>query len=195
MQPSLQNYLSTSRWCLRRTDTANTSPVGTTGWGGFSWPYNLWLESVCSLVQRPICCRPEQTNRAFPQTFYFLPQRYWRGVIVFLLSHTLTRGPQGQFKKTSNFFMEKIPAVTVASKHAVMCMAFTKQMPSLTPLFLTNSSIVLVMLTNPRRFGISNQRCSVKDFMSHILATKIWQSKRESSVYCPGQAFHVTLTG
>ena len=47
-------------------------------------------------------------------------------------------------------------------------MALMRQIPSLTPLFPTNSSTVPVMLTNPRRSGISNQRCSVSDFTNRI---------------------------
>src|SRR5712692_6242234 len=48
---------------------------------------------------------------------------------------------------------------------AVMCMAFTRHNPSWTALFRTNCSIVLVMFTNPRRLGTSNQRCSVNVFI------------------------------
>src|SRR5579884_2079107 len=48
---------------------------------------------------------------------------------------------------------------------AVMCMALTRQRPSRTPLWATNFSIRSVMLTKPRRLGISNQRYSVSDFM------------------------------
>ena len=46
-----------------------------------------------------------------------------------------------------------------------MCMAFTRHNPSWTALFRTNCSIVLVMFTNPRRLGTSNQRCSVNVFI------------------------------
>ncbi len=44
-------------------------------------------------------------------------------------------------------------------------MAFTKQIPSVTPLLVPSSSTVLVMFTKPRRLGISNQRCSVSAFI------------------------------
>src|SRR5262245_59642709 len=52
---------------------------------------------------------------------------------------------------------------------AVMCMAFTRQRPSFTPLLRTRSSTVLVMLTKPRRPGTSNQSCSVSDFICRNL--------------------------
>src|SRR5579884_482945 len=48
---------------------------------------------------------------------------------------------------------------------AVMCMAFTRQSPSVTPLLRTSSSTLPVMFTNPRRLGTSNHKCSVSDFM------------------------------
>jgi len=47
-----------------------------------------------------------------------------------------------------------------------MCIAFTRQSPSATPLRATSASIVGVMLMNPRRDGTSNQRCWVRDFTS-----------------------------
>src|ERR1044071_9728391 len=47
-----------------------------------------------------------------------------------------------------------------------MCIALTKQRPSITPLRATSCSILGVMLMNPRRPGTSNQRCSVSDFIS-----------------------------
>src|SRR4051794_7728958 len=47
---------------------------------------------------------------------------------------------------------------------AVMCIAFTRHKPSVTPLWSTSVSICGVMLMNPRRAGTSNQRCSVSDF-------------------------------
>jgi len=52
----------------------------------------------------------------------------------------------------------------VMKTDAVMCMALTRHRPSRTPLWLTSSSIFGVMLMNPRRPGISNQRYSVSDF-------------------------------
>src|SRR5579863_10630362 len=51
---------------------------------------------------------------------------------------------------------------------AVMCIAFTRQSPSCTPLFRTSSSTVSVMFTNPTRPGTSNHKCSVSDFMRHL---------------------------
>src|ERR1035438_9116050 len=51
---------------------------------------------------------------------------------------------------------------------AVMCMAFTKQSPSWTPLLRTRFSTVCVMFTKPRRFGTSNQSCSVRLFTGHL---------------------------
>jgi hypothetical protein len=54
---------------------------------------------------------------------------------------------------------------------ALMCMAFTKQMPSATPLFPTSSSTVDVIFTNPRRDGTLNQRYSVSDFTPDFYQT------------------------
>src|SRR2546423_12367519 len=47
-----------------------------------------------------------------------------------------------------------------------MCMALTKQSPSCTPLLRTSSCTVSVIFTKPRRSGTSNQRCSVRVFIS-----------------------------
>src|SRR5258706_79340 len=49
---------------------------------------------------------------------------------------------------------------------AVMCIAFTRQIPSLTPLLATRPSMVEVMFTKPRRSGTSNHKCSVSDFLN-----------------------------
>src|SRR5436190_8482636 len=48
---------------------------------------------------------------------------------------------------------------------AVMCIAFTRHRPSLTPLFSTSLSTVPEMLTNPTRFGTSNDKYSVRLFI------------------------------
>src|SRR6266478_2081932 len=64
---------------------------------------------------------------------------------------------------------------------AVICMALTRQRPSVTPLWWTSSSIFGVMLMNPRRSGTSNQRCSVSDFNRRILQTKC-QTKSDNPV-------------
>src|SRR5687768_6061344 len=49
---------------------------------------------------------------------------------------------------------------------AVMCMALTRTMPSLTPLFLTAASTFGVMFSNPPRAGMLKVRYSVCDFMA-----------------------------
>src|SRR5260370_42519440 len=54
---------------------------------------------------------------------------------------------------------------------AVMCMAFTRQRPSSTPLFCTRSATVSVMFTKRRRLGTSNQRCCVRLFMRALCQT------------------------
>src|SRR5271157_5774933 len=51
---------------------------------------------------------------------------------------------------------------------AVMCMALTRQSPSWTPLLRTRSSTVPVIFTNPRRFGTSNHKCSVRLFTGAV---------------------------
>src|ERR1043166_3124153 len=53
---------------------------------------------------------------------------------------------------------------------AVICIAFTRHSPSLTPLFRTSSSTVLVIFTKPRRSGSSNERYSVRLFMPELFA-------------------------
>ena len=51
---------------------------------------------------------------------------------------------------------------------AVICIALTKQSPSLTPLFVTNFSTFGVMLTNALRDFVLNVRYSVKDFTHYV---------------------------
>src|SRR6185436_7946804 len=53
---------------------------------------------------------------------------------------------------------------------AVMCIAFTRHNPSCTALFRTRSATVEVMFTNPRRFGTSNQSCSLRLFIPVLIA-------------------------
>src|SRR5512143_2260989 len=50
---------------------------------------------------------------------------------------------------------------------AVICIAFTRQRPSHTPLIRTHSSTSGVMLTNPRRAGTLNQSSLRNDFICH----------------------------
>ena len=51
---------------------------------------------------------------------------------------------------------------------AVMCIALTKQSPSLIPLFETKFSTSGVMLTNALRDFVLNVRNSVKDFTHYV---------------------------
>ena len=51
---------------------------------------------------------------------------------------------------------------------AVVCVALTKQSPSLTPLLATNFSISWVMLRNARLVFVLNVRYSVNDFTNYI---------------------------
>src|SRR5258708_6966336 len=61
---------------------------------------------------------------------------------------------------------------------AVMCMALTRQRASWTRLFSTSCSTVGVMFTKPRRFGTSNHKCSVSDFMAFVYSKVVFLCER-----------------
>jgi len=84
------------------------------------------------------------------------------GSVVVVLRRRRVRG---QFFEPDFVIVVKAAFVVVDETDAVMCIALQRQRPSLTPLLSTSSSMVSVMLTNPRLPFTSNQRYSVSDFI------------------------------
>src|ERR1041385_2877437 len=64
---------------------------------------------------------------------------------------------------------------------AVICIAFTRQIPSCTRLLRTKPSTVAVMLTNPRRPGISNHKYSVRLFILFLMASTFTTDKLQTT--------------
>jgi hypothetical protein len=79
------------------------------------------------------------------------------GIGVVFPSVVAVLGHEQMRRELASLKIANRPPSSLMKTEAVICMAFTRQRPSQTPLSRTHSSTSRVILTNPLREGMLNQ--------------------------------------